>query len=100
MVLPLAGTRFAHVVMARHGARVILMRSLFLLFPLCFPACASASNPNVYEARGFTSDEITVLQSAANEWCDASRATVCALVVEGSQGYETSTVTLTVRIPD
>jgi len=71
---------------------------LQLLLPFVLAGCANSSLPNVYEARGFTDDEIDTLQSAANEWCTKSEQAHCVLVMKNVAGSESSTVTLTQKV--
>ncbi len=79
---------------ARELGRRLQLRiaSILALFIL---GCANSSNPQVFEARGFSDDEIITLQSAADEWCSKSNDAHCALVVKSAAGFETSTVVLT-----
>ncbi len=66
-----------------------------LMFALALATgCADSSLPSVYEARGFSKDEISELQSAADEWCTKSNNANCALVMDASPGFNSSTVTI------
>lgn len=56
--------------------------------------CADSSLPTVYDAHGFSADEISILQSAADEWCAKSNNAHCALVIDSPPGFNSSTVTL------
>jgi hypothetical protein len=56
--------------------------------------CTDSSLPSVYEAHGFSKDEIDQLQSAADEWCAKSNNAHCALVLDASPGFKSSSVTL------
>ena len=70
----------------------------FIVLAVSILGCANSSESHVFEAGDFTDDEIATMQSAADEWCERTAGSDCAMVVNRSPGLESSTVQLTETI--
>lgn len=50
------------------------------IIPLCTLTFACNIKPNAFDAKGFTNDELIVMQDAADEWCEQTGNIHCAVI--------------------
>lgn len=74
------------------------MKHLLLLTMIATTACARATIPHAFRAVGFTDNEVTILNNAANEWRTASNDKYNLLIVDKDSCDENTCSTI--RIVD